>query len=69
MYTSALALAITVAILSGCSDTPGGSSGKNPSLSGGMSDEVWKAYSGTESGVTDGKTTADQGKDADQGKK
>jgi hypothetical protein len=54
-----LLVAIAVFALGGCSENPTGEapkSGEAPKkggLSSGMSEEIWKAYSGTESGVTD----------------
>jgi hypothetical protein len=54
MWPTVLVL-LTTAFLVGCSDAPSGEKDKRPV---GISEEVWKVYSGTESGVTDDKKDA-----------
>jgi len=46
-------VAITVLALGACSEKPSGEAPKKGGLSSGMSEDIWKAYSGTESGVGD----------------
>jgi hypothetical protein len=54
MWLTILAL-VTAALLVACSDAPSSEKDKRPV---GMSEEVWKVYGGTESGVTDDKKDA-----------
>jgi hypothetical protein len=57
-----LVVALVVLALGACSENPSGEAPRKGGLSSGMSEDVWKAYGGAESGVTD------TGKDARGGK-
>jgi hypothetical protein len=48
-----LVVALAVLALGACSEKPSGEAPKKGGLSSGMSEDIWKAYGGTESGVTD----------------
>ncbi len=63
MRTLRLLVVLGALGLAACSERPSGQEPKKPSLSSGMSDDIWKAYSGTESGV------GDAGKDQPREKK
>lgn len=45
--------AAAMVALGACSEKPSGEAPKRGGLSSGMSEEIWNAYGGAESGVTD----------------
>jgi hypothetical protein len=51
MRTLQLLVVLAALGLAACSESPSGQGPKKPGLSSGMSEDIWKAYSGTESGV------------------